>query len=409
MEPEAVPPLITDGGPVRGTEGGPRTVKRFKHLKRSFVEVAADFPSFVEEVPVQCEDANWFEEDIVVDSDKEDEPNEREDGIPVVRFSKKGIPQAEGAAEHMQVEETQAPTPIAKHGAWMIVNRKSKGSERGPAKSTGKTKGDTKHNSTNSSNGTKAALNNTRTRDTVGGGHSAGNAAVQVPTVTNLQDLEGLQETHVLLDEETVSRGAPKPRNHRKNNKGNKQPTMTPGTSLGLTWNCGGVGNNKTDNHARLMMSDQKVGAFCFLETKTKDVSKIRKMAEKLGFDKHFIVDPLGFAGGLALFWRSSILDYSVIRHTSQAIHGIVSGLGTVVTRISFAYVRPNILAKDKLLTNEVRARRQLTDDSSCMVCGETCENVDHIFKHCNVARVCWRISQTPKSFVHRASSTFMQ
>lgn len=99
--------------------------------------------------------------------------------------------------------------------------------------------------------------------------------------------------------------------------------------------------------HARLMMRDSNVGAFCFLETKTKDVSKIRKMAEKLDFEKHFIVDPLGFAGGLELFWRSSILDYSVVRHTSQAIHGIVAGLGMTVTRISFAYVRPSILAKE--------------------------------------------------------------
>ncbi|XP_031121095.1 uncharacterized protein LOC116024340 [Ipomoea triloba] len=89
MEPEAVPPPIADEGSTGGAEGGPRTVKRFKHLKRSFVEVAADSPSFVEEVPVQCEDVNWFEEDIVVDSDKEDEPSERDDGIPVVRFSKK--------------------------------------------------------------------------------------------------------------------------------------------------------------------------------------------------------------------------------------------------------------------------------------------------------------------------------
>nr|GME11739.1 uncharacterized protein LOC109183389 [Ipomoea batatas] len=140
----------------------------------------------------------------------------------------------------MQVEEPQAPMPIAKHGAWMIVNCKLKVSKRGPAKSTGKPKGETKHISTNPSNGTRAARNNTRTGDMVGGWRSARNAAgkgkqVDTTLVSNtfsyLQDLEGLQETLVLLEEETVSIGTSKTRNNRKNNKGNKQAT----TSSGMT------------------------------------------------------------------------------------------------------------------------------------------------------------------------------
>nr|GMD03671.1 LINE-type retrotransposon LIb DNA [Ipomoea batatas] len=322
MEPEAVPPPIADGGPVGGTEGGPRTVKRFKHLKRSFVEVVADSPSFVEEVPVQLENANWFEEDIVVDSDNEEEPNEREDGIPVVRFSKKvredliklwrntllvkflGKPvaftffqqrllqlwnltgkvdfidetsQAEGATEQCRWKKfMHAPTPIAKHGAWMIVNRKSKGLERGSAKSTGTTKGVTKQSSTYPSNGTKAEHKSTRTRDTVGGGHLAGNSTIQVSTSTKstgkgkqvdttpvsntfayLQDLENLQETPVLLDEDTVPRGAPKPRNHRKNNKGKKQTIVTLGTSSSLT----GLFSKGSSNSNQIFVFGNTTGA----------------------------------------------------------------------------------------------------------------------------------------------------
>nr|GMD21917.1 protein argonaute 2 [Ipomoea batatas] len=89
MEVEAVPPPITNRGPIGGTEGGARTVKRFKHLKRSFVEVVADCPSFEDEVPVQAEESNWFEDGILIDSDKEDKPSEGYSDIPVVRFSKK--------------------------------------------------------------------------------------------------------------------------------------------------------------------------------------------------------------------------------------------------------------------------------------------------------------------------------
>nr|GMC51542.1 LINE-type retrotransposon LIb DNA [Ipomoea batatas] len=65
------------------------------------------------------------------------------------------------------------------------------------------------------------------------------------------------------------------------------------------------------------------------------------------------------------------------------------------------------LTAKDKLLTNEARTRRQLTDDSSCMACRNPCEDAGHIFKHCDIARVCWRISQTPNAFHHGASPTF--
>ncbi|XP_019167697.1 PREDICTED: uncharacterized protein LOC109163410 [Ipomoea nil] len=54
-----------------------------------------------------------------------------------------------------------------------------------------------------------------------------------------------------------------------------------------------------------------------------------------------------GFAGGLTLFWRSSIFNFAVIRNTSQAIHGLVSGPHSNV-RVSFAYVRPNRMAKER-------------------------------------------------------------
>nr|GMD07866.1 histone-lysine N-methyltransferase SETD1A-like [Ipomoea batatas] len=83
MEVEAVPPPVTGGSSAEGSDGGARIVKMFKHLKRSFVEVVADGPSFETEVPVRQEETNWFEEDILVDSDKEDEPSETDDGIPV--------------------------------------------------------------------------------------------------------------------------------------------------------------------------------------------------------------------------------------------------------------------------------------------------------------------------------------
>nr|GMD01122.1 LINE-type retrotransposon LIb DNA [Ipomoea batatas] len=154
----------------------------------------------------------------------------------------------------MQVEEIQTPSPIAKHGAWMIVNRKSKGTERGSVKPTEKKRGEANHNMNYASNGTKNARKNTRLRDTVGGGHTVRNSAAQVPTSTKhagkgnqvntvpvsntfsyLQELDNLQETPVLLEEETAPRGASKQKNHRKTNKGKKQSTEMQGTNSTLT------------------------------------------------------------------------------------------------------------------------------------------------------------------------------
>nr|GMC94994.1 hypothetical protein Iba_chr05cCG4260 [Ipomoea batatas] len=155
----------------------------------------------------------------------------------------------------MQVEEPQVPTPIAKHGAWMIVNRKYKGPERGPAKPTGKPRGDPKHSSPNHPNSTRAARNNSRSGDFVGNGRSDGGAAAQGRTASKytvkekhigntpvsnpfsyLQDLEGLHETPVLLEEETVSRRVTATtRNQRKTNRGKKQLSASQGTASGPT------------------------------------------------------------------------------------------------------------------------------------------------------------------------------
>nr|GMD37695.1 LINE-type retrotransposon LIb DNA [Ipomoea batatas] len=67
------------------------------------------------------------------------------------------------------------------------------------------------------------------------------------------------------------------------------------------------------------------------------------------------------------------------------------------------------LAVKNKLLTNAVRARRQLTDEDGCTACREFCESIDHILMHCDVARTCWRKTHTPTSFTLGAASPFIQ
>nr|GMC80530.1 replication protein A 70 kDa DNA-binding subunit D-like [Ipomoea batatas] len=154
--------------------------------------------------------------------------------------------------DNMHVEETHPSPPIAKHGAWMIVNRKTKGPAKRPEKARGKPTGEVKAKSTRTPNDHKVTQGDGRTGGASGAVRAAGNSAQQVHTVTNLsgkgnqidvipvsntfsylQDLESLPEAPVLLEEETAPRSAPKAKNQRRNNKGKKQPTPAPESTLG--------------------------------------------------------------------------------------------------------------------------------------------------------------------------------
>lgn len=68
-------------------------------------------------------------------------------------------------------------------------------------------------------------------------------------------------------------------------------------------------------------------------------------LASTLGFTNHFIVNPLGFVGGLLFFWKQGSINLQVISYNSQSIHTKVCR-GIDICFITFAYVRPNPLSK---------------------------------------------------------------
>lgn len=78
-----------------------------------------------------------------------------------------------------------------------------------------------------------------------------------------------------------------------------------------------------------------------------KDCSGLLRKADKKGFDLSFMVDPLGFAGGLLLVWNKDSINLAIVNHNSQAIHYEVKGLGNSMVHLSFPYVRPNKRAKE--------------------------------------------------------------
>ncbi|XP_019157963.1 PREDICTED: uncharacterized protein LOC109154684 [Ipomoea nil] len=108
-----------------------------------------------------------------------------------------------------------------------------------------------------------------------------------------------------------------------------------------------GVKSGGTRRHARELLKRSEVGALCFLETKTKEAGGLLNMADKLGFCSSFMVDPLGFAGGLLLVWNKDRVPLTVVGHNSQSIHTLIPRHDGKNFRISFAYVRPTRRAKD--------------------------------------------------------------
>lgn len=123
-----------------------------------------------------------------------------------------------------------------------------------------------------------------------------------------------------------------------------------------------GCGEPPHGEPCKFLLNSRKVDAICFMETKTKNVTKITHMGMKLGFTRSFMVYPLGFAGGLLLLWNPDTIDLDIVGHASQVIHGIAKGLGGKVTRISFAYVRPNPRAKD-IFWSDCRAYANQMED----------------------------------------------
>ncbi|GKU91977.1 hypothetical protein SLEP1_g5773 [Rubroshorea leprosula] len=67
----------------------------------------------------------------------------------------------------------------------------------------------------------------------------------------------------------------------------------------------------------------------------------------RLGYDKQHRVHSLGRAGGLWLFWKSSLVDLEVLSSNNQAIHGFVKQQ-RLSFFITFAYAQPHTVMKNE-------------------------------------------------------------
>nr|GMD78842.1 LINE-type retrotransposon LIb DNA [Ipomoea batatas] len=193
---------------------------------------------------------------------------------------------------------------------------------------------------------------------------------------TQVEDLEGLQETPVFFEKGMAARETPTTMNNWKNNKSKNQTPRMPGTSSSR------VGRSANGISA----SDQIFVFGNFSSLSSNPVSGGNASSSSEGRAQNVREAYRYITGGDS----SEDVDWVWKIKTSERCR-------------MFLW----LAVKDKLLTNSVRVKRQLTDDGSCMACGETHESVDHILKHCDVARVCWRLTHTPSSFARGSAATF--
>lgn len=114
-----------------------------------------------------------------------------------------------------------------------------------------------------------------------------------------------------------------------------------------VSWNCRGIANCRARKHVKLLLTSTKPDVLCLLELRSSSIDRIVNLVYSLGFTNHFIVEPMGFAGGLLLFWNQGRSNLNVISHSSQAIHTKLN-MGVNDCFITFSYVRPNPLAKQR-------------------------------------------------------------
>lgn len=103
-----------------------------------------------------------------------------------------------------------------------------------------------------------------------------------------------------------------------------------------LSWNCQGLGPSLTENALEELKIHLDPSIVFLMETqnKHKKVDVVRKV---MRFNNGRLVDPVGRAGGLALWW-SDLVDVSIIEISKNVIDTFVTCLKSMKScRVSFA------------------------------------------------------------------------
>ncbi|RYR66328.1 hypothetical protein Ahy_A03g012315 [Arachis hypogaea] len=94
-----------------------------------------------------------------------------------------------------------------------------------------------------------------------------------------------------------------------------------------ISWNCRGAGSKTFPSIIRDLHQEYRANLFFLLETHING-TRGKQIRDKMGFDKSFVVDVVGHAGGIWCLCDSSVWRVDVLEHDRQFIHLKVSGSG---------------------------------------------------------------------------------
>ncbi|KAK9265995.1 hypothetical protein L1049_012495 [Liquidambar formosana] len=89
-----------------------------------------------------------------------------------------------------------------------------------------------------------------------------------------------------------------------------------------IAWNCRGAGNNRFLMHARELLRHHAPDIFIILEPRMGGNAAL-VCAQTLGFDGVFHIDPVGYFGGIWLFWNGTETTFNLLHATDQSVHAL--------------------------------------------------------------------------------------
>ncbi|RYR16350.1 hypothetical protein Ahy_B04g073348 [Arachis hypogaea] len=85
-------------------------------------------------------------------------------------------------------------------------------------------------------------------------------------------------------------------------------------------WNCRGAGSKAFPSIIRDLRQEYGANLFFLLETHISG-ARGKQVRDKMGFDKAFVVDAVGHAGGIWCLWDSAVWRVDILNHDRQFIH----------------------------------------------------------------------------------------
>ncbi|XP_058784715.1 uncharacterized protein LOC131659557 [Vicia villosa] len=120
-----------------------------------------------------------------------------------------------------------------------------------------------------------------------------------------------------------------------------------------MVWNCRGAASNAFYRYCKIYVDRFKPSMLVIVETRC-DPNIITKSLMKLGYDTFKIISNWGFAGGIAMAWKSNAMDVFILENNDQFIHSRIKMEDSNQWFFTAIYARPQENSK-KMLWDDLK------------------------------------------------------